>query len=110
MSMVDNPENYEDLSTFLEGFGFSEEELRDVVNEIDHFRSIPGTTLARYLNRVLNTISYEERPAFLKGLMLGVAIRKAEDAVILADLTAEEKDIDGEIQKLRLAGSKEKHF
>ncbi len=95
-------ENDEDLSAFLEGFGFSEEELRVVVDELDAYRSIPGTTLARYLNRVLNTIAYEERPAFLKGIMLGVAIRKAVDVVIEPDLTAEEKEIDGEIERLGL--------
>lgn len=102
MPMGGNHENDEDLSAFLEGFGFSEEELRDVVDELEACRSIPGTTLARYLNRVLNTIAHEERSAFLKGIMLGVAIKKAVDAVIEPDLTAEEKEIDGEIERLGL--------
>ncbi len=95
-------ENDEDLSAFLKGFGFSEEELRDVVDELNACRFIPGTTLARYMNRVINTIAYEERPAFLKGIMLGVAIRKVADAVIEPDLTDEEKRIDSEIERLGL--------
>jgi hypothetical protein len=99
-------ENGEDLSAFLEGFGFSEEELRDVVDELNAYRSIPGTTLARYMNRVINTIACEARPAFLKGIMLGVVIRKVVDAVIEPDLTNEEKQIDDEIERLGLSRSK----
>ena len=91
----------EDLSTFLERFGISREELNEVAIELNAYRSIPGTTLKRYLNRVLNSIIEEERPAFLKGIMVGVAIRKAVDAVEEPDLTDEEKRIALEIEKQR---------
>ncbi len=91
----------EDLSAFLERFGFTEEEMNAVADELNACRSIPGTTFKRYLNRILNTIIEEERPAFLKGIMVGVAIRKAVDALEEPDLTEEEKKIEGEIEKLR---------
>ncbi len=70
----------EDFSVFLEGFGFSKEELNEVMDELSSYRSIPGTTLARYMNRILDTIADDMRPAFLKGIMVGVAIRTAVDA------------------------------
>jgi len=91
----------EDLSAFLESFGFTDEELSEVADELNAYRSIPGTTIKRYLNRVLHTIIEEERPAFLKGVMVGVAIRKAVDALDEPDLTDEEKKISGEIEKHR---------
>ena len=91
----------EDLSVFLERFGISREELNEVAIELNAYRSIPGTTLKRYLNRVLNSIIEEERPAFLKGIMVGVAVRKAVDAVEEPDLTEEEKKIAVEIEKQR---------
>ncbi len=91
----------EDLSTFLERFGITREELNEVAIELNAYRSIPGTTLKRYLNRVLNSIIEEERPAFLKGIMVGVAVRKAVDAVEEPDLTEEEKKIAVEIEKQR---------
>ncbi len=94
----------EDLSAFLEGFGFAEEELGAVMDELVAYRSIPGTTLGRYMNRVINTLVDEERPAFLKGVMIGVAIRKAIDALGEPDLTDEEKQIDIEIERLRPSG------
>ena len=90
-----------DLSTFLERFGISREELNEVAIELNAYRSIPGTTLKRYLNRVLNSIIEEERPAFLKGIMVGVAVRKAVDEVEEPDLTDEEKKIAVEIEKQR---------
>jgi hypothetical protein len=89
----------EGLSAFLECFGFTEQELNEVADELDAYRSIPGTTIKRYLNRVLNTFIEEERPAFLKGIMVGVAIRTAVDAMEEPDLTDEEKRIAGEIEK-----------
>ncbi|HEX7514393.1 MAG TPA: hypothetical protein VF393_02180, partial [archaeon] len=85
----------------LDRFGFSQEELNEVAIELNAYRSIPGTTLRRYLNRVLNSIIEEERPAFLKGIMVGVAIMKAVDAVEEPDLTDEEKRIECEIEKQR---------
>jgi len=91
----------EDLASFLESFGFSEEELRDVMYELDACRSIPGTTLRRYINRILASMIDEERPVFLKGIMVGVAIRKKVNAWVEPDLTSEEKRIDREIDRLR---------
>jgi hypothetical protein len=92
----------EDLASFLEGFGFSQEELRDVMYELDTGRSIPGTTLRRYINRILDSILDDERHAFLKGIMVGVAIRKVVDAWEEPDLTSEEKNIAREIERLGL--------
>ena len=89
----------EGLSAFLECFGFTEQELNEVADELNAYRSIPGTTIKRYLNRVLQSIIEEERPAFLKGIMVGVAIRKAVDAMEEPDLTDEEKRIADEIEK-----------
>ena len=43
----------EDLTSFLESLGFSEEELRDVMYELDSCRSVPGTTIRKYINRIL---------------------------------------------------------
>ncbi len=77
----------EDLSVFLQSFGFTEEELNNVLDELNSFRTIPGTTIARYMNRIISTIEEEERPAFLKGIMVGVVIRKAIDALNEPNLT-----------------------
>ncbi len=94
----------DDISAFLKGFGFSGEELRAVMDELNSYRSIPGTTIGRYMNRVVNAIADDERPAFLKGVLVGVAIRKAADALTELDLTEEEKRIAQEIDKLRFSG------
>jgi hypothetical protein len=94
----------EDLWAFLKGFGFSEEELSDVMDELNAYRSIPGTTLGRYMKRIISALTDEERPAFLKGIMVGVAIRKAVDALGGPDLTDEERQIDIEIERLRSGG------
>ncbi len=93
----------DDLSAFLESFGFAEEELRDVTAELNAYRSIPGTTLGRYINRAVNTLAVEERPAFLKGVIIGVAIRKAVDTLVEPETNDEEKRIDSEIERLRHA-------
>lgn len=93
--------NDEDLSAYLQSFGFSEEELNCVMDELNSFRSIPGTTIERYMNRVINTIEKEDRHAFLKGILVGVVIRKAVDALTEPDLTEEELRINREIEKLR---------
>jgi hypothetical protein len=93
----------EDLSAFLKRFGFAEEELSGVMDELDYYKSIPGTTIERYVNRVINTIVEEERPVLLKGIMVGVAIRKAVDAMNEPDLTDEEKRIAREIEKLKFS-------
>ena len=90
-----------DLSAYLQTFGFSEEELNCVMDELNSFRSIPGTTIERYMNRVINTIEEGDRHTFLKGLLVGVVIRKAVDALPEPDLTAEEMRINREIENLR---------
>ncbi len=94
----------EDLSAFLEGFGFTEDELEAVMYELAAYRSIPGTTLGRYMNRVISALVDEERPAFLKGVIIGVAIRKAIDALVEPNPTDEERKIDIEIERLRHGG------
>jgi hypothetical protein len=91
----------EDLFTFLERFGFSEVELQSVSYELEAYRSIPGTTLGRYLNRIINSLIDEDRSAFLKGIMVGVAIRKAVDAMEEPELTEEEKRTLQEIEKIK---------
>lgn len=96
-------EDYEDLMAFLEGFGFPQDEQRVVSDELNAFRSIAGTTLKRYMNRVIETIDEEEHHAFLKGIMVGIVIRKAVDALEEPDLTEEEKSIDREIDNLKMS-------
>jgi hypothetical protein len=91
----------EGLAAFLEGYGFHQEELFSVVDELNAFRTIAGTTLKRYMNRVIETIVEDERRAFLKGIMVGVAIRKAVDELEEAVPTEEEERIDREIDKLK---------
>ena len=95
MSKVD-----EDLFSFLHSYGFSLEELDSAFYEIQSFRSIPGTTLRRYMNRIIGSIKKEDRPALLKGIILGVAIRKAAESVEEPPLTQEEKQIDMQIERL----------
>jgi hypothetical protein len=91
----------DDLLTFLKGFGFSEELLSEVLDLLDACKSGPGTTLKRYMNRVIATIGEEDRSAFLKGIMVGVAIRRAADAFEEPELTDEERRIESEIERLR---------
>ena len=69
---------------------------------MNSYRSIPGTTVKRYLNRVLQTIIEEDRAAFLKGIMVGVAIKNAADSLKEPDLTEEEMRVAREIEKHRL--------
>lgn len=94
--------NDKDLAAFLEGFGFTKEELSSITDELNAFRSIAGTTLKRYMNRVIETIEGDDRRAFLKGIMIGVVIRKAVDELGEPDQTEEEKRIDREIDELKL--------
>ena len=56
------------------------------------------------MNGVINTIEEENRHAFLKGILVGVAIRKAVEALEQPDLTEEEKRINQEIEKLGFRG------
>jgi hypothetical protein len=94
----------DDPLAFLKSFGFSKEELCAVIDELNSYRTIPGTTIGRYMNRVISSIEEEDRPAFLKGILVGVAIRKVADILAEPDLTDEEKRIDHEIEKLRFSG------
>ena len=93
--------NDEDLASFLMDYGFTEDELFAVTYELNSFRSIPGTTVKRYLNRVLQTIDDGDRAAFLKGVMVGVAIKNAVDALNEPDLSEEEMRVAKEIEKLQ---------
>jgi len=95
--MGDDDEN---LSKFLQSFGFEEEELNAVSDELNSFRMIPGTTIGRYMNRVINTIEEEDRQAFLKGILVGVAIRKAVEAMAQPDQSEEEMRINRELEML----------
>jgi hypothetical protein len=94
----------DDLLAFLKGFGFDEEELNAVSDELDSFRTNPGTTIERYMNGVINTIEEENRHDFLKGILVGVAIRKAVETLEQPDLTEEEMRINLEIEKLGFRG------
>ncbi len=94
--------NDDDLSAFLEDFGFSPEEVMGVTDELNSFRSIAGTTLKRYMNRIIETIENEERSAFLKGIMVGMVIRKAVDELGEPDLTEEERRINYEIDRMKM--------
>ena len=70
--------------------------------ETESFRSIPGTTLRRYMNRIISSIDKEDRPALLKGIILGVAIRKLVESIEERPMTPEEEEIDLEIERLGL--------
>jgi hypothetical protein len=84
-----------DLLTFMEASGFEEDELFAVIWELDAYKSIPGTTLLRYVNRVQGSIGTDCRPAFLKGVIVGTAIW--ENLVVDgADL---ERRIDEEVKR-----------
>jgi hypothetical protein len=96
------PDDNEDIFAFLDSFGFSPVELNLVLDEFDSFRTIPGTTLRRYMNRVISTIDEDNRPAFLKGILLGIAIREAVDALSEPPLSEEERRINQEIERLQL--------
>ncbi|MGD9912329.1 hypothetical protein, partial [Methanothrix sp.] len=52
-----------------------------VVYELNSYRTIPGTPLERYINRVVSSIVDEERISFLKGLLVGIAIRQVVDTI-----------------------------
>ena len=95
--------NDEDVTSFLMNFGFTEDELFAVTYELDSYRSIPGTTVKRYLNRILQNITEEDRAAFLKGIMVGVVIRKAVDSMVEPELTEEEMRVAKEIERHRFS-------
>jgi hypothetical protein len=53
------------------------------------------------INRIISTVEGEDRPAFLKGILVGVAIQGAVDSLSEPDLSDEEKRISSKIEKLR---------
>jgi hypothetical protein len=73
--MYDDP----NMLALMGSFGFSEEEVYSVSDELDAYRAIPGTTISRYVNRIITNIEKEDRSAFLKGLMAGLAIKSIDD-------------------------------
>ncbi len=82
-----------DFKTFLDLAGFDVDEVLLVTDELEAYRSIPGTTLQRYLNRVLNSVEEDRRGAFLKGVIVGTAIH---DNLENYDL---ERHINAEVNK-----------
>jgi hypothetical protein len=80
--MYDDP----NLLALLDSLSFSEDEVYRVSDELDSYRSIPGTTISRYMNRIINNIEDKDRSAFLKGMMSGLAIKKADDELSDLDL------------------------
>jgi hypothetical protein len=78
-----------DFLTFMRASGFEEDEVLAVISELDAYKSIPGTTLRRYVNRVQSSVETDCRPAFLKGVIVGTAICE--------NLVVEDGDIDGRI-------------
>lgn len=78
--------NRYDFLTFMRAAGFEEDELLAVICELDAYKSIPGTTLRRYVNRVQSSVETDCRLAFLKGVIVGTAICE--------NLVAEEGDLD----------------
>lgn len=91
-----------DLEKYIMSFGFDEDEIDQVNYELCAYRSIPGTNMSKYIRRVISNLDEEERPAFLKGLMIGTIIRtKNEEIIVQEDSIQEEvKRIDDEIKKL----------
>ena len=67
-----------DLNTILVDLGFSRDEIDQAFYELDEYRSIPGTTLKKYLKRAL--ASSDNRQDFLKGLIAGTALRNISDS------------------------------
>lgn len=66
----------QDLRAVIQTIGFTEEETRRAMDELEAYRSIPGTTLIRFLRRAMASVDEGERMAFLKGLVVGAAIVK----------------------------------
>lgn len=92
-----------DIAEFLRDLGFAEDEIITVVYELNSYRTIPGTTLERYIHRVMSSIVEEDRPSFLKGLLVGIAIRQVVDTLQNDDepaLSDEELTLLEELRKL----------
>ena len=79
-----------DFLAFMRAAGFEEDELLAVIFELDAYKSIPGTTLRRYVNRVQSSVEVECRPAFLKGLIVGTGICE--------NLMVDRGDLEGKIE------------
>lgn len=87
--------SFPQVQTHPETSGFEDGEVLAVIGELHAYKSIPGTTLRRYVNRVQSSIDTDCRPAFLKGMIVGTAIW--ENLVVdRADL---ERRIDGEMKR-----------
>ena len=69
------------IRSLLASFGFSEEELYRISDELDVYKSIPGITMGRYINYIIGNINQDHRSAFLKGIMAGLAIKKTDDGL-----------------------------
>ncbi len=82
-----------DFSTFLDVAGFEDDEVLLVMDELDAYRSIPGTTLRRYVNRVQSSVDEDRRLAFLKGVIVGTAIHESLENPDL------EKQINAEVNR-----------
>ncbi|MGB7571174.1 MAG: hypothetical protein WBL87_05405 [Methanothrix sp.] len=67
------------LKALLASFGFSEDELYRISDELDTYKSIPGITIGRYIDYIIGNINQDHRSAFLKGIIAGLAIKKADD-------------------------------
>jgi hypothetical protein len=88
----DRDEKY-DFLTFIKAAGFEVDELLLVTDELDAYKSIPGTTLRRYVNRVQSSVEVDCRLAFLKGVIVGTAIHESLENPDL------EKQINAEVNR-----------
>jgi len=80
-----------ELEAMLRDIGFTQEEIDSAFYELDRYREIPGTTLQKYLRRILSAVGEEERPALLKGILAGTAIRQAVERAVQEDLEIREE-------------------
>ncbi len=71
-----NQDQKYDFLAFMRAAGFEEDEVLLVIDELYAYRSIPGTTLKKYVNRVQSSVEVDCRPAFLKGVIVGTAIHQ----------------------------------
>jgi len=63
-----------------------------VLDELEAYRSIPGTTIVRYMNRAIDTLAEEDRAPFLKGIIVGMAVRRVADALEESDQADERRE------------------
>jgi hypothetical protein len=86
-------EDSDELNSLLLELGFEKEEIREATDELNAYKGIPGTTLKKYVNRALSSISDEGRRDFLKGLIVGMAVRKVEEALLAYDQGSDGPDL-----------------